>query len=339
MFNKIWARYRPIIRKVYICILFPLRLFRNNIYDYCRFFRYSNCFENMKDSNKRNYHVMFIYHGLEKSMSYQKRRKGAGWRNAEILYRLLNVSLTNPPLGYHDVAAFQILEKFVNLPENIDDPKSLKIISFLAINKQLVNEYEKLHGVLHYSLDNFNEGLLDSPEQFFFSRYTLREFDTTIVPQSILDRAIKISMKTPSVCNRQPWQVYHTSEPEIKKLALSFQNGNKPFGEKIPNLLIVSVDLNAFHSVGERYQGWIDGGMYIMSLTYILHSLGIASCILNWSQTAYVDKAIRKKLNISSNENIIAFMGIGYPNQDNLVCESKRKNHEQILKDLRERND
>ena len=85
-------------------------------------------------------------------------------------------------------------------------------------------------------------------------------------------------MKSPSACNRQAWHVYHSDSDEVKLAVLKEQSGNKGFGDKIPNLLIVASDLKAFMPAEERYQHWIDGGMFSMSLVYAFHSLGVASC-------------------------------------------------------------
>ena len=49
-------------------------------------------------------------------------------------------------------------------------------------------------------------------------------------------------------------------------------------------LLIIAMDLKAFVPAHERYQHWIDGGMFSMSIIYALHSLGLSSCCLNWSK-------------------------------------------------------
>src|SRR3546814_1994141 len=76
-----------------------------------------------------------------------------------------------------------------------------------------------------------------------------------------------------------------SSDLEIIDRALSLQNGNRGFGHEIPCLLILCTDLSAFDTAGERYQHWIDGGMFSMSLVWALHALGYSSCCLNWSKT------------------------------------------------------
>ena len=95
----------------------------------------------------------------------------------------------------------------------------------------------------------------------------------------------------------------------------------------------------AFFAGSEHYQHWIDGGMMSMSIIYALHSLGVASCPLNWSQTPKADKALRKALKIENNQTVIMMIAVGYPEQANIVCRSSRRPFEEVFSKLELRND
>src|SRR3546814_20513526 len=101
----------------------------------------------------------------------------------------------------------------------------------------------------------------------------------TLFPYTTLFRseAVELALHSPSVCNRQASYVYCLQSREIIDRALSLQNGNRGFGHEIPCLLILCTDLSAFDTAGERYQHWIDGGMFSMSLVWALHALGYSS--------------------------------------------------------------
>ncbi|WP_387691251.1 nitroreductase family protein [Photorhabdus sp. RM71S] len=329
--NKIKSLLRPSYR------FFKDRhnLITGSIYDFHRFLKYGGWKQNMYETSQRNYFSMLIYHGLEKSMSYKQRELGHGWRNAEILVTNLKIAQKTRDIDYHDKASKQILEKFISLPENINIARSKEIKAFL---EQLDFTSDDEHGIKHLSLADFHKGRLENPEDFFFSRYTLREFRTKTVSDEKIEYAIKLATKTPSVCNRQHWHVYHTNDPKVRDLALELQNGNSHFGHKIPNLMIITTDLKAFYGPHERYQPWIDGGMFAMSLIYTFHSIGIASCVLNWSQLPKNDRLLRKRLNISPEHTIISYLAIGYPDKDNIVCSSKRKNYKSFIKKLESNN-
>ncbi len=328
--KTIWQTLRPYIRNIFIL----LKTIFGFIYNFNRFIMYSGWRIDMKDSEQRNYYAVLVYHALEKSMSYKKRKKDSGWKNAYILLDLLKKADTYKNIGYHDRAAKQVLETFINLPENREKETSKQIKN--ALEKIKFNSTDT-HGVIEYCLEDYQKGVLQDPERFFFSRYSLREFKNETVPHDIIMRAIKLTMKTPSVCNRQPWHLYHTSDQDIKNSVLKYQSGNKPFGEYIPNIIIVTIDLKAFFSAEEHYEYWIDGGMLSMSLIYALHSLGVASCPLNWSTSPSKDKLLRKTVNIHKNHSIMMIIAIGYPDAVNKVCVSARRPIDEIFSQLEER--
>lgn len=326
-----WQLVRPYIRSIYR-IFFGLKYF---MYDYIRYLKYSGWKNNLTDSELRNYNSVMIYHGLEKSLSYKNRNSNSGWKNIYIILDLLKIAKKTNTIGYHDKASKQVVEKFINLPENINDKRSMKIRDELILFDEFISDEE--HGAIDYSVENFKKGILKNPKDFFFSRYSLREFKNEIVKKEDIKKAVELAMKTPSVCNRQAWGMYHTSNQEVKNIVLSYQTGNKPFGEHIPNLMVITADLKAFFGPNEHYQHWIDGGLLSMSLMYAFHSLGIATCALNWSQNPYNDKSLREKLNIKSSHSIIMILAVGYPDQNNKVCASTRRPIEEVFFELEKR--
>ena len=92
---------------------------------------------------------------------------------------------------------------------------------------------------------------------------------------------------------------------------LSFQNGNAGFGDTLGAVVIVTTDIRAMNSLGERNQCWVDGGIFAMSLAYALHGLGLGACMLNWSQTRERDIALREAVGIPESEAIVTMIGVG----------------------------
>jgi nitroreductase len=304
------------------------------MYDYKRYLKYSGYKSDFNDDELRNYNSVMVYHGLEKSLSYKERNPNSGWRNAYQLLDLLKYAEKNNSFGYHDIASLQVLEKFINLPENKNDKRMKEIKNILNKYSKYISNSNENHGVFEYSYEDYRKGILKNPEDFFYSRYSLREFKDEIVKDEDIQRAVRLAMKTPSVCNRQGWGIYHTSKQDIKNIVLKYQEGNKPFGEKIPNLMIVTADLKAFFSPEEHYQYWIDGGLLSMSLIYAFHSIGVATCALNWSAKPKNDLELRKKLNIKDNHTIIMVLAVGYPDENNIVCASTRRPIEEVYQEL-----
>ncbi|NND15982.1 MAG: nitroreductase [Eudoraea sp.] len=301
-------------------------------YDFRRFVAYGGWREKLHDREMRNYNIMMAYHGLEKSLSYKNRDPNAGWRSAEKVYRKLTNLKGITDIGFHDKAAKNVLTTFLNLPPNRD---KLRTKEMLAGLEEIPLSSDEVHGAMDFSGNLYRQGILADPETFFNSRHSLREYKDEIVQEDAVKRAIKLAMKTPSVCNRHAWHVYHTSDRETIDKALSYQNGNRPFGKKIPNLLIITTDLKAFFAGHEHYQHWIDGGLFSMSIMYALHSIGLASCPLNWAQKPKIDRGLRKAINIRSNHTVIMMMALGYPDENNKVCRSIRRPLDDIYSEMK----
>ena len=85
----------------------------------------------------------------------------------------------------------------------------------------------------------------------------------THVPCRLIVEAVRRAHEaSPSVCNRQSSRVYVLSSDEAKNFALSHQNGNRGWGHTASHVLILTSSLEHFIAQAERYQGWIDGGMF-----------------------------------------------------------------------------
>lgn len=320
----IWLKIRPFGRLVKALYGFS--------YNFKRFYSYAGWRSNLRDLEQRNYIAAKIYHSLEKSMSFKNRKQGSGWVDAYLLLDLLKVANREGSFGFHDKAACKLLSAFIELEGNRETEQAEQIRNELSrLNFTSLDD----HGTRYYTDLDFRRGLLDSPESFFFSRYSLREFKEEVVREDVIKRAVSLAMKSPSVCNRQAWHVYHTTDSVVKGRALKYQAGNRGFGDKIPNLMIITTDLKAFMPGQEHYQHWIDGGLFSMSLIYALHSLGVASCCLNWSQSPANDKLLRSLVNIKQHHTVVMMLAVGWPDEHNKVCISARRPLDEVFSHLK----
>jgi nitroreductase len=177
----------------------------------------------------------------------------------------------------------------------------------------------------------FNDA--DSPfEKFADSRKSCRNFDPNqAVPPMLVEQAVQIARRAPSVCNRQAWKVHSYHDRTTIDHLLSHQNGNVGFGHLIPCLLIVTMDLECFDGSIERYQPWIDGGMFGMMLLLALHHLRLGAVPLNWSVIPVSDKRLRKAGNLPNPESIVMLIGIGHPAGPTMMPISQRRQTGEIL--------
>jgi nitroreductase len=171
----------------------------------------------------------------------------------------------------------------------------------------------------------------EQAEVFFRSRASVRDFTDRTVERSLIRRAADLSLSSPSVCNRQAWGLWSFHDRDAIERLASLQNGNAGFREQIPCLLVVTVDTRLFAGSGERNQRWIDGGLYAMTLVWALHSLGVASCMLNWSVDHAQTRLLRRAASIPDHMDIITMIAAGYPREGYRVARSPRRSVDDVL--------
>lgn len=162
-------------------------------------------------------------------------------------------------------------------------------------------------------------------EAFVRSRHSIRNFTGEPVHEEDVLKAIGMATKSPSVCNRSCARAYYAVNPKTINDLLAHQNGNRGFGERAGAVVVVAADMRAFYKNGERNQGWIDGGLFAMSLNYAFHALGYGACMLNWSMDATHDRPFRKIFRIPREHLVIMLMAVGHIPPVLQVAESPRR--------------
>lgn len=156
------------------------------------------------------------------------------------------------------------------------------------------------------------------------ARSSVREFSGLAVDPARVMRALEHAEKTPSVCNRQGWRVYWTEDKELASRVLAYQRGFR--GPLMPEVLLtVTVSDNTFVSPVERNQGFIDGGLYAMSVLYGLEAEGLAAVALNACLYSTARTAVYRLLEIDRSEEIIMFIAIGDHPEESVVPISDRR--------------
>lgn len=320
--NLVW-KVTPQILHIWIRnVFFTLRLFPNVWYDSKRYFIYSGINKSRNYKGADAARITMTYHQLEKGLSYAQPRPGFGKDVVNRLFNMLSQFVEKYGLVAPATTALGVLDAYVAFNESVGvDMSSIKtrILSISAAEHPLEG------GSISVSKDQLNIERNSGFKSFFNSRYSVRDFSGENISASDIVEAVSIAQKTPSVCNRQAWKVHAYTKKEDMDLLLSIQKGSRGFGEKASAILIVTCDLSCFVDVAERYQAWIDGGMFSMSLCLAFHSLGFGTCCLNWSKEADDDLAIRKVSHIAQEEQVIMLIAIGTLPETFKVAYSKRR--------------
>jgi len=299
-------------------------------YDLNRFKKYSATFS-IKDSKQLEGKIIAHYHVIEKGLSHADIRLGFG---QGVVINLINLLQEYSKKEYkvcnnqYDIAV-SIIGQYIKLHEDKNfDVSSIKT-RFDDIQKTSICN---LGGSLKLNKkDIFCRNKLNF-KQLALSRYSIRDFTKQDVKRELIEEAIRIAQKSPSVCNRQTSRVYIVTKKDDIEKHLSYQNGNRGFGHKINKLLIITSDLNFFEGSYERNQAFIDAGIFSMSLLYAIHYLELGAVTLNWCVNKQRDKEYRKFSKIANSENIILMIGIGHIPETITVPKSERKKLEDIIK-------
>ena len=162
-------------------------------------------------------------------------------------------------------------------------------------------------------------------------RFSIRDYDDVKIDVEKIYKSLEIAQKTPSVCNRQGWKSRLILDHESIKQILELQGGFSGHGENIGALILIT-SLDFYYNLPrEKNQGFIDSGMYSMSLLYSLTNQGLASCPINANLTLKNELEIRKKLNIKYNESLIMFITVGNYQENIVITKSKRDNYKEKL--------
>ena len=325
------------LRVVYTPSITHAEAQKNYTYDFEKFLKFSSVTKISSDPVALEAILTHAYHALEKGLTMEVPRPGFG---VDAIILTMATILKLERLGVIGVAikgGRGMLQSYVDFHnENgfeIDEKIKDDLIQFV---NRMPNENNP-GGSYTLSLEELRKASDFDYENFIQSRSSVRHFTGDQVDPEIVKTAVRQSLKAPRSCNRETRRVYVAYEQKLKEQLLSYQNGNRGFGHKLGVVLMVTVDLRHFDLIGERNQGWIDGGLFAMSLVYGLHAASLGTCMLNWSEDCESDKVIRKAFNIPDYEIIITMIGAGHVPKKFEVTASPAPDVDEVLSIIKPR--
>ncbi len=276
--------------------------------------------------------IIKTYHALEKGLALPAPRPGFGQVAAAQLLDAAQTYLDRFGPDRTLLAASATLDEYLHfnagigvaLPEIERGASRLREALPSAGTSCLGGTLELTREAIH------GAGKLDL-RNFFQSRYSIRQFSTEPVATALIEQAVRMAQKAPSVCNRESGRVYVVGDREKARALLRYQNGNRGFGDQANKLLVITARLDCFLTIDERYQHWIDGGLFAMSVIYALHSLGLGSCCLNWSVDPAIDRAFKEAAGIADDQSIIMLLAVGHLPARLRVARSERRPLDDVL--------
>lgn len=301
-----------------------LKLLKYSLYDLVRYARHSATCRSSRTTPQDDADITRIYHAIEKGLSIRSPRPGFGKDVIANLCRLLQNRLSNGGVWTQSCAdAIDALEGYVAFNQRAGTQIDPAVARTLDLARSKGHAISQAPTKMVRRADILAATAFDA-DAFFWSRHSVRQFDTGPIDRERLLRGLAFATSAPSVCNRQSGRVKVVFRGEGSLDFLSLQNGNRGFGHEAQAIAVFTSDLSAFLDPTERYQAWIDGGMFAMAAALGLHSQGFGACCLNWSQTDAADRALRTALELPDDETVIMLMAIGNLPEEFPVARSHR---------------
>lgn len=146
-------------------------------------------------------------------------------------------------------------------------------------------------------------------DEVVFNRRTIRRYEPELLSRDIYEQLISAAIQAPTACNEQGWKFIVVNEPSL--LEWLFEQGGATFIRGVPQGILV-----LYNNRDDNWAYWDpvqSAAAAIMILQLKAYSLGIGSC---WVCHLPPQGEIRRKFNIPSSYDPIAFVTLGYPTRE-----------------------
>ena len=214
------------------------------------------------------------------------------------------------------------------------------------------------HPFVNYSKEIYSEAEMLGWSKGFYGwmdkRRTVRDFSAKPVPKEVIENILLTASTAPSGAHKQPWTFCVVSDPEIKKqirteaekeeyesynnrmseewlkdLAPLQTDWQKPFLEKAPYLIIVCSRSYEVEANGHKHQNYYvreSCGIACGFLLAAVHYAGLVALTHTPSPMNFLAKVLKRP----ENEKPFLLVPVGYPLEECLVPELRRKSIDEI---------
>lgn len=289
---------------------------------------------NAADQTQLAAKLVFSSHSIEKSLSNDSFEVGHGLRVSQLLINILHTykvkKYNQDHLAYMNTLS--VLRAYYERHVDTKYAGEIKAI-FGDMLEEILASNSRIGGaeVIPYKQKKHNN--TKNFKELAEGRFAVRTYSNTIVDKSDIKEVIEIAMKTPTVCNRQSIKIHTIYKKEIIKKVLDVQGGIAYY-DTPPVLLLITSDDRGYVGPNERNQGYIDGGLFAMSVLYALEYKKLAACPLHAMFDDVQDMTIRGMLNLLDSEKLITFISVGHFNEKNNVCKSFRYPVDYVMSEI-----
>jgi nitroreductase len=304
---------------------------RNYDYDMRRYLKHSSTLDVSQDPVALAAYLTSAYHAIEKGLAIEDTRAGFGFDKIRPILAAITELERMGEAEFATRGARGCMQSYLRYHDDRGLPLPVEIEEELCAFAADMEGKTFPGGATPWTRKQIEEATDFDYGRFIQTRSSLRHYTGEPVAPEAVENAVRLAIKSPKVCNREMRRVHVAYEPELRNHLLSYHNGNRGFGHKLGAVLVVTVDLREFDTIGERNQGWIDGGLFAMSLVYALHAARLGTCMLNWSEDCEQDKRLREAFDIPDHEDVITFIGVGHMPEEFEVAASPSPDIDRVL--------
>lgn len=300
----------------------------NKIYDLKLFYKYSFDQNHLETKEKFEYYLTKQYHIIEKGLSLPKPR-------LEFAQKTI-LNLINKSTRYHEI--YGTSELLTSISSCLNEYLNFNKINNVNTDTDYYNSIREfidkvkpnnLGGTKEITKKDILKSIDFDFEKFLGTRTSVRDFTDKEVELNQIIEVINLAKLSPSVCNRQGWNVHVYSDPTLINQLLILQNGNRGFTESINKLLIIVGDMRSFTKL-ESNQIYIDGGMFSMNILLSLHAKGLGAVALNTCMPYTTEKKVKELAELQEYEKLIMMIAVGNIKDNFKVAMSNRKDTNQV---------
>ncbi len=278
-------------------------------------------------------------HVLEKGLCFPNRKKIFGLNFIGPAVNLYAEALENSKVSKSELKwASDVLNKYFQAvdheaPEIKDSHKKFSSLPLLeSSSEHTFSPYREID-IPSYAKRYTSSGIeaLDQFHELCRSRRSHRHFKKEPVPIETVRHAITAALESPSACNRQPFDYYMATEPEMIRNICKLPLGVRGYGDDLPAMIVVVGNLGCYDETRDHHLIYIDSALATMTLMLALTASGLGSVPINWPDIPEKHQQMRELLNLKPWQVPVMLLGLGVPDPDTMIAYSSKRSVNDVL--------
>lgn len=278
------------------------------------------------------YRILQLVHSLEKGLSYRSPRAFGGSKALSLMNAMASASpgakgSTAFFMGLSVLTAWVAFHKQMPSADAYSVRRVEEFLAGLGASKG-----PAVQSGARVIVDRDPGRWLALPiDEFLSTRHSTRRFAGVPVLDSDLLECVSLAMLSPSACNRQMVRLRVIDNAEGKRLLYDTLHGTGGIDYETCRLGVVTFDAQSLDFYGERNQGYLNAGLFAMTLIYAFHWKGIGSCLLQFGNTFAEERMLIRELGIPASERIGVGIAFGVLESSDVVPASARREVDEIV--------